>query len=227
MRFDEAMAFLIDASDPQIATIYSRRNPSGRVLGVRYGDIYKLVKLVKRDSDLARELWATGWAEAREVALRVMGPDNLTETEIDDWIADVEFPSVADSLANLVYRTPFAAKKRGEWTASPDEFVRRAGFPLVYSFAADPKSEISDEDLTAYLGQIGREIQASPNWSREMMNMVPIAIGLRSPELRAKAIAVATAYGPVDVFHGDKTNCKVWNAVEALNNPKTKVKPPA
>jgi hypothetical protein len=60
-----------------------------------------------------------------------------------------------------------------------------------------------------------------------MMNMVPISIGLRSERLKPHAIETAQAYGKVDVFHGDKTNCKIWNAVEALNDPKTKVKPPA
>ena len=58
------------------------------------------------------------------------------------------------------------------------------------------------------------------------MNLVPIAIGLRSAELKEAAIATATAYGTVDVFHGDKTNCKVQDAVQALNDPKTKVKAP-
>jgi hypothetical protein len=227
MTFEEAMAFLNDASDPQIATIYSRRNPAGRVLGVRYADIYALAKKIKRDSELARKLWATGYAEAREVACRIMNPADLSEDEIDAWIGAVEFPTVADSVANLVYRTPFADQKRTEWTASRLEFVRRAGFALVYAAAADPKSGMTDDELIVYLNQIGREIHESPNWSREMMNMAPIAIGLRNAKLKEAALAVTTAYGTVDVFHGDKTQCKVWDAVEALNNPRTKVKPPA
>jgi hypothetical protein len=74
--------------------------------------------------------------------------------------------------------------------------------------------------------QIGREIHDSPNWSREMMNMVPIAIGLRNDRLKAAALETAASYGKVDVFHGDKTNCKIWDAVAALNDPRTKVKAP-
>jgi hypothetical protein len=227
MDFDTAVAELEAARSEQIATIYSRRNPGVETWGVRYGDMEKLVKKIRKDSELARQLWAIGVVEPRIVACRIMRPEDLTEAEIDAWVKQVDWPSLADDFANLVYRTPFRDRKREEWTTSSDEFVRRAGFTLVYNTAADPKSGISDDELLGYLGRIEREIHDSPNWSREMMNMVPIAIGLRNEELKAAAIQTATAYGKVDVFHGDKTNCKVWDAVDALNNPKTKVKPPA
>lgn len=196
-------------------------------MGVRFGDMYKLEKRIKRDSALARQLWAHDEVEPRLVACRIMDPADLTEAEIDQWIEQVEFSILADYVANLVYRTPFAEKKRIEWTASDREHVKRAGFTLVYDFAADPASAITDTEMRAYLEQIGREIHDSPNWAREMMNMVPIAIGLRNSALKEQALAVASAYGKVDVFHGDKTNCKVEDAVKALNNPRTKVKSPA
>ena len=226
MDFDTAIAELEGARDPQIATIFSRRAPDATTWGVRYRDIEKLVKKIRKDSDLARQLWATCALEPRIVACRIMDPGDLTEAEIDQWVTQVDWPNLADEFANLVYKTSLRDSKREDWTRSKGEYVRRAGFALVYNVAADPKSAISDDQLLGYLGQIEREIQASANWSREMMNMVPIAIGLRNETLKEAAIRTATAYGKVDVFHGDKTNCKIWDAVEALNNPKTKVKAP-
>jgi hypothetical protein len=59
-----------------------------------------------------------------------------------------------------------------------------------------------------------------------MMNLVPIAIGLRDPALKEAAIATATAYGNVDVLDGDKARCKTWDAVAALSDSRTKVKAP-
>lgn len=226
MDFETAVAELEAARSEQIATIYSRRNPGIETWGVRYADMEKLVKKIRKDSDLARKLWAIGVVEPRIVACRIMRPEDLTETEIDEWVRQLDWPSLADELANLVYRTPFRDTKRDEWTKSNNEFVRCAGFTLVYTVAADPKSGISDDDLLGYLNQIGCEIHTSPNWSREAMNLAPIAIGLRNDRLKAAALRTATLYGKVDVFHGDKTNCKVWDAVEALNNPRTEVKAP-
>jgi hypothetical protein len=224
---DDVMGQLEAKRSAQIATIYGRRYPGVNAWGVRFGDMDALVRRTKRDSELARQLWATGVLEARIVATRIMNPADLTEVEIDAWIAEIDWPYLADSFALLVYKSPFRDQKREEWTRSDKEFIRRAGFSLVYNAAADPASAISDDELQGYLDQIGREIHASPNWSREMMNLVPIAIGLRNPALKEVALSTATTYGTVQVFHGDKTNCKVQDAVAALNDPRTRVKPPS
>ena len=226
MNLDDALAVLREKGSEQTATIYGRRYPGVQTWGVKYGDMEKLVKTIKKDSELARQLWATGVLEPRIVACRIMRPEDLTEAEVDRWVAEIEWPYLADEFANLVYKSPFGNRKREEWTRSDREFVRRAGFTLVYSVAADQKSNIGDDVLLGYLDQIGREIHDSPNWSREMMNMVPISIGLRSPSLREAALRTAAGYGKVEVFHGDKTNCKIWNAVDALNDPRTRVKAP-
>ncbi len=112
----------------QIATIYSRRNPAVRTLGVRFGDIDKLAKKIKKDTPLAVELWETGILEARELACRIVEPAALTEDQIDRWVREIDYPTVADSFAGVVYKTPFARQKMETWTRSPDEFVRPRRF---------------------------------------------------------------------------------------------------
>jgi hypothetical protein len=102
--------------------------------------------------------------------------------------------------------------------------VKRAGYALLYDFAAEPDSGISHEEWLAWLKRIERDIHQSPNWSREMMNLLPIAIGLRDTALYEPALATARAYGKIDVFHGDKTNCKIQDPVALLQDPRTKIK---
>jgi 3-methyladenine DNA glycosylase AlkD len=226
LTLDDALDRLRVAGSDQIATIYARRNPGVTAWGVKFGDMDKLAKAIKRDSALARQLWETGVLEARILACKVVDPADLGEEEIDRWVRDLDFPVLADLFAGVVYRTPFARAKMIAWTGSPDEFVRRAGFVLVADFAADPDSDASDAELSAYLDQIRAEIHASPNWSREAMNLAPIAIGKRNDRLFPLAVATAETYGKVDVFHGDKTNCIIWDAVAALNDPKVRFKRP-
>jgi hypothetical protein len=227
MTFDEVMIAFDAVQSDSIRTVLNRRSPSAKVYGVRFGDIDKIAKKIKRDSDLALQLWDTGYMEARELACRIVDPAVLTESQVEKLASEVDYPVTADSYAKVVYKTPFRAAKLAEWTKSDRDFVRRIGFCLLFDSAADPKNDISDKALIGYLGRIKDEIHASPNWSREMMNMVPISIGLRNANLFPIALETAKAYGKVDVFHGDKTNCKIWNAVDALQDPKTKVKPPA
>jgi hypothetical protein len=57
-----------------------------------------------------------------------------------------------------------------------------------------------------------------------MMNLLPVAIGLRDQSLYEPALATARAYGKIDVFHGDNTNCKIQDPVALLQNPRTKIK---
>jgi 3-methyladenine DNA glycosylase AlkD len=206
----------------QIATIFSRRNPGSKVAGVRFGDIDKLTKKIKQDSDLAIELWDSGVMEARELACRIIEPERLTKTLAGKWVKQINFPVLADSFAGVVYNTPYALEKMTEWTQRDEEFVRRTGFCLVYRFAADPASDVDDKVFVEYLNQIESEIHESANWAREMMNMVPIAIGKRNAALFPKALEVARAYGKISVFHGDKTNCKITDAVESLSDPRVR-----
>jgi len=226
MELAEAIADLQAHRSDQIATIYSRRNPGVATWGVRFGDLDTLAKRIKADSEMAFALWDMKVLEPRILALKILDPVDLDERRIDTWVEEIDFPILADMLAGLVYWTPFADSRRAAWTESRREFIRRAGFSLVYVAASDPANPISDDELRAYLGQVERETHASANWGREMMNMVPVAIGKRDDALLPDAVATARALGQVDVFHGDKTNCKVINALDRLHDPRTTVKPP-
>lgn len=222
---EQVLSELERARDPQIAKIYARRNPEATVLGVRFGDMETISKKIAPDAALAAGLWASGSLEARVIALRVMPAGALTEAQADAWVRDLDFPTLADDFARVVYKTPFARTKMEAWTASEAEFVRRAGYSLLFGFAADPDSTFTDAEWLAWLDRIGDEIHQSPNWSRESMLIVPVAIGLRNEALHAPALATSSGFGKVEVFHGDKTNCKVQDPVKLLNDPRTKIKP--
>jgi len=222
---EEVLAELEAVRDPKIAVIFGRRNPDAAVLGVRYGDMEIITRKIKPDANLAAGLWRSGSFEARVLALRVMPVDALTETQADAWVLDLDFPNLADDFARLVYKRPFAFEKMETWTASDQDFVRRTGYGLLYGYAADRSVEISDEDWLDWLDRIGREIHQSPNWSRETMIVLPVAIGLSDKALYASALATASTFGKIDVFHGDKTNCKVPDPVALLQNPRTRIKP--
>ena len=218
---EAVLAELEAVRDPKIAIIFGRRNPEATVLGVRFGDMAIITRKIKPDANLAAGLWRSGSFEARVIALRVMPDGALTEAQADAWVRDLDLPILADDLARLVYERPFARKKMEAWTVSDQDFVRRTGYGLLYGFAADRSVEISHDEWLEWLDRIGKEIHQSPNWSRETMIVLPVAIGLRDEALYAPALATASAFGKVEVFHGDKTNCKVPDPVALLQNPRT------
>lgn len=143
------MTELEGLASPQIRMIYARRQPDASFLGVRFGDMGKIIKRIKRDSGLAVALWETGVFEARHITCTIVDPADLTEERIDAWVEQVDAPLNADDLAGVVARTPFAARKRRIWTARDEEFVRRAGYGLVHLAAGDDADPVTDESYSA------------------------------------------------------------------------------
>ncbi len=226
MRAAEAMRALRAASDPRIAEIYRRRQTAVDTIGVRFADLEAIAKRAGRDHALGEALWATGILDARFLATKVMDPLALAEADGTRMVTEVDYPVLADMFAALVYPARFSPKLARRWAKSRKEFVRRTGYALLNDFAAAPDSPFTPEELAGCLETIGATIHTSPNWAREMMNMVPITIGKAHPELAALALATAERYGKIDVFHGDQTHCKVWDAAEALRDPRVKIKRP-
>ncbi|MGZ8566913.1 MAG: DNA alkylation repair protein [Actinomycetota bacterium] len=226
MEFPDAMRELKARADPRIATIYARRNPGVDTIGVRFGDLDVLAKRIGTDHELSLRLWDTGIVDARVLAMKIEEPEALTATHVAQMVKQLDYPTVTDLFAHVVFQTRFAVIRCRRWAAAEAEFVRRAGYTLLYDLAADPLQRMSDDELSTFLDRIPREIHGSANWARETMNMAPVAIGLARPRLKRKALAAAKAYGTVHVFHGDRTRCKVWNAVDALQDPRVRIKVP-
>ena len=78
MNAKEILATLKQLGKPQTAAIYKRHGAGDNVFGVLTSEIAKLQKKIKVDHALAMELWKTGNAEARVLALQVAAPEKLT-----------------------------------------------------------------------------------------------------------------------------------------------------
>lgn len=167
MGLADVVAALQAHRSDQIATIYSRRNPGVPTWGVHFGDMDKLAKRIRSDGEMAFALWEMKVLEPRVLALKILGPADLDGGRIDTWVEEIDLPILADMLAELVYWTPFTDARRAAWIQSRSEFIRRAGFCLVYLAASDPDNSISDDDLRGYLGQVERETHDSVNWARD------------------------------------------------------------
>src|SRR5471030_618923 len=73
----EILATLKKFGKPQTAAIYKRHGAGDNVFGTLTSEIAKLQKKIKVNHTLAMELWRTGNAEARILALQVSDPQGL------------------------------------------------------------------------------------------------------------------------------------------------------
>ena len=212
MNTVEILATLKKSGKPQTAAIYKRHGSGDNVFGTLTSEIAKLQKKIKVDDTLAAELWRTGNAEARILALMVSDPERLTRAEADRLLTDGQTHFLGCYLSGLVARSPVARETMRSWMASSDEFTREVGYGILGAMLKDEPDSLSDADAGRILKTIEKEIHASPNWARHAMNGALISIGTFKPSCRDKAIDAAKRIGKVEVDYGD-TTCKTPDAV--------------
>src|SRR6058998_1886773 len=108
MNAVEILATLKKLGKPQTAAIYKRHGAGDNVFGVLTSELVKIQKKIKVDQALATELWKTGNAEARILALQVADPAKLTRAGADGLVKDGPVRFVGSYLSELVARSPIS-----------------------------------------------------------------------------------------------------------------------
>ena len=215
MNTQEILATLKKLGKPQTAVIYKRYGTGDNVYGVLTSEIAKLRKKIKVDHGLAMDLWKTGNAEARALALQIADPGKLTRADADRFVKDGPVRFVGWYLSELLARSPIAEKTMRAWMKSKDESVREMGYGILGMRLKNDPESVSDAEAEKVLATIEKEIHRSPNWVRYAMNNALIAIGVYKTALRKKAIEAAKRIGKVEVDHGE-TYCKTPEAASYI-----------
>jgi 3-methyladenine DNA glycosylase AlkD len=189
---------------------YQRHCSGPNLFGVSFANLGKLAKQIKTDHALALQLWATGNADARNLATMIADPKQATEKQLDAWANDMESGFLVCTLAKYAGATRFARAKAEQWMASDSEWIACTGWMMLATLAERDET-LTNKDLEAHLKTIERGIHTAKNKVRDTMNTALIAIGIRNPALQAKALAAARRIGKVEVDHGD-TGCKTPDA---------------
>jgi 3-methyladenine DNA glycosylase AlkD len=165
--------------------------PSDNALGVSVSDIRLLGKRLGKNHELAAALWKTGVYEARMLTSFVDEPGRVTSAQMDRWCRDFDSWGICDTLCfHLFDRTPFAWEKAHLWSASPREFVKRAGFALMASLVVHDKAAPGARFL-AFLPLIEQGARDERNFVKKAVNWALRCIGKRDLALNAAAIAVS------------------------------------
>jgi len=165
--------------------------PNEHALGVPMAELKRIAKRVGASHALAAELWATGIYEARLLAAFIEEPDKVTEAQMDRWVRDFDSWAICDTVCfSLFDRLPLAWKKTAEWAREPDEFVRRAGYALIWALTAHDRAA-SDERFLGALDMIEKADPDARPLVKKAIDMALRAIGKRNARLHADAVAVA------------------------------------
>jgi 3-methyladenine DNA glycosylase AlkD len=183
---------------------------TSRAFGVSVPQLRDLAKKTGRNHELAQQLWKTGIHEARILAGMIDDPTKVTEDQMDNWAKEFDSWDIVDgSCGNLFDKTPFAVRKAHEWSARPEEYVKRAGFVLMAEIAVHDR-KAADRTFLEFLPVIVRESSDERNFVKKAVNWALRQIGKRNMALNKAAIGTGKALQKLD------SRPAKWIAADAL-----------
>ena len=157
--------------------------------GVNLTKLRAVAKALKKDQELARQLWATDDTAAKLVAILICKPKEFTADELDSMLREARTPKVHDWLVGyVVTKGPHLEALRERWMRDTAPVVASAGWALTaHRIAKDDEEGL---DLDALLGTIEAEMSTAHDRLQWQMNTTLAQIGIEHPELRERALAI-------------------------------------
>jgi 3-methyladenine DNA glycosylase AlkD len=184
---------LQSVADPRVLNDMSARYGifTDKAFGVSMSNIQQVAKPLGSNHELALALWNTGWYEARMLTSFIDDPELVTSAQMDSWCADFDNWGICDTLCfNLFDRTPHAWRKMLQWCKRDEEFIKRAGFALLWSLTVHDKTA-TDDQFVQGLVMVLRGANDNRPLVKKGVNMALRAVGKRNRGLNAAAIAIA------------------------------------
>jgi 3-methyladenine DNA glycosylase AlkD len=202
MDLQGVMRELEAAGTDSTRELFRRHGMPEPLFGVPFAKIGEIRRRLGTHHSLALALWATGNADARNLATRLANPGLMDEAALEAWAEEIRWYGQSDQVAGLAARSAAAARLRDRWIRSPKEWIARAGWSMVAHEALHAGEE-PDAAFDGYLAAIEKGVHAAPNRARDAMLAALVAIGTRSDDLASRALAAAARIGPVAVDHGE------------------------
>ena len=208
----------------ELRALGEKRNVNGMAhFGIRAKIAYGVAKpkmdalasRIRKDHQLALELWSSGVHDARILAGMMDIPEEVTAAQMDRWVRDFDNWDVCDGTCChlFVFAAP-AWKKAIQWSRRKEEFIKRAGFALM-AYLAYRDKQATDAQFQRLFSLIEREAYDERTFVRKAVNWALRNIGKRNLRLNREAIRSAER-----IRHQDTRSAR-WIAADALRELKS------
>lgn len=210
MTVAEIMTALEGYGSEQTKKVLTRHGAKEPFFGVKVGDLKKIVKKVKKNHELALELYETGNSDAMYLAGLIADESKMTKAMLQQWVDGAYWYMLSEYAVPFVAaETPFAYELALEWIDSSEERVASAGWATLAGLTSIKADENLDvKGLEQLMERAAKEVHDAPNRVRYTMNGFVIAMGINVASLTEKAQELAANIGKVSVNMGG-TSCKV------------------
>ncbi len=214
MKASEVLAELKQLGSPSIKKVLINHGAKEPLFGVKVEELQKIRKRIKKDYQLALDLYASCNYDAQYLAGLIADDDAMTPADLDRWAHAAGSYGIAEyTVAWVAAESPHGWEVAQKWIDSPEELVAAAGWSTLSSLVSiKPDEELKLPALKKLLGRVKKSIHSQPNRVRYTMNGFVISVGAYVVALTEDAEATAKAVGEVKVDM-DGTACKVPEAI--------------
>ena len=178
--------------------------------GVKISDLQKIVRRIRKDYQLALDLYDTGNYDAMYLAGLIADDVRMTKADLRRWVAGAYCSGLCGATVAWVAAGSAHGWELGlEWIDSKKPLVAVAGWATLASLVSvTDDAQLDMVKLQQLLQRVRRTIHESPDLVRYQMNSFVIAVGSYVPFLTDTALKTAESIGPVEADLGDNA-CQV------------------
>lgn len=180
------------------------------VYGVKVSDLQVIRKRIKKDYQLALDLYGTGVYDAMYLAGLIADDARMTRKDLQHWVDGAYCRGLCGStVAWVTAGSPFAWELSLKWIDSKSANEAACGWATLGSWVSiTPDAQIDTKALEALLRRVEKSIHTAPDVVRYQMNGFVIAVGAYVLPLTPVAIQTGERIGPVTADLGD-TECSI------------------
>lgn len=206
-----------------IKTLLMKHGIKEPLFGVKIEHLKTIEKKVKKDYQLAKDLYATGNADAMYLAGLVADDAQMTAADLHIWVRQALSQNISEYTVPWVAAgSPQGYQLALQWIDAQEEHIAAAGWATLRDIVAlRPDAALDISTLKALLARVVKAIATVDDRVRMMMNAFIISVGSYVPALSTEATAAAKKIGTVIVdMHGRA--CKVPDAAAYIEKAKSK-----
>lgn len=177
----------------------------------KLGDLRKIAKEIKKDHELAKELWSSGKFHARMLAILIMEVKELDENAIDEFFDDMQSHSMDERnqladwfMANQLTKNKRTIEWMKTWQNEPSALKRRIFW--YYQGRLRWTGQKPPENTGELLGLIEKKMATEKPEVQWAMNFTAGWIGIFDLEYRDQCIQIGESLGLYKDEHVPK-NC--------------------
>lgn len=163
---------------------------TSKAFGVPMAKLRPLARRIGKHENLADELWASGYHEARLLAILTIPQAALTDERALRWLSEISSWDHCDQLTNVLARREGSDALIAPLAAEEEEFLRRAAFALIAWRAVHAKKS-PDTEFLSYLPLIRTAASDARNFVWKAVHWALRQIGKRSASLHGPALQLA------------------------------------